>query len=51
MTNKSTKYAFSLTERNRLKISKNGEPDFNNMVNRYFIFNNLKIESRLLRCN
>lgn len=32
MTNKSNKYAFSLTERNRLKISKNGEPDFDNMV-------------------
>jgi hypothetical protein len=33
MTGKPNKYAFSLTERNRLKISKSGEPDFDNMVN------------------
>jgi hypothetical protein len=33
MTSKGNKYAFSITERNRLKISKNGEPDFDNMVN------------------
>lgn len=30
---KTNKYAFSLAERNRLKISKSGEPDFENMVN------------------
>lgn len=32
MTEKSHKYAFSLSERNRLKISRTGEPDFDNMV-------------------
>lgn len=32
MTEKANKYAFSLAERNRLKISKTGEPDFDNMV-------------------
>jgi len=32
MTEKARKYAFSLTERHRMKISKTGEPDFDNMV-------------------
>jgi len=32
MTEKTQKYAFSLTEKHRLKISKTGEPDFDNMV-------------------
>ena len=32
MTEKTNKYAFSLTEKHRLKISKTGEPDFDNMV-------------------
>lgn len=39
MVDKSHKYAFSLAERHRLKISKTGEPDFDNMVyysNLYF---------------
>ena len=32
MKENARKYAFSLAERNRLKISKTGEPDFDNMV-------------------
>ncbi len=32
MTEKCQKYAFSLTEKHRLKVSKTGEPDFDNMV-------------------
>jgi len=32
MLKKPHKYAFSLAERNRLKISSTGEPDFDNMV-------------------
>lgn len=33
MSEKTKKYAFSLAEKHRLKISKTGEPDFDNMVN------------------
>jgi hypothetical protein len=32
MSDKTNKYAFSLSEKHRLKISKTGEPDFDNMV-------------------
>ena len=36
MSEKNKQYAFSLSEKHRLKISKTGEPDFDNMVYKKF---------------